>query len=125
MCRKTETGEPMTDQQKQQAIAEWMGWTHIELFEGRLYGWPPGVINPRTIQLVPNFPRDLNEVHDAEAKLTNEQFTLYLWNLPGRQVGSTIFQRVRICATASKRSDALVKTIGKWVEEPDKRKDEE
>ena len=114
----------MTPEQQRIAIAEACGWTDVR-FIGRgddtiCVGKPkvrPGGIN------VPDYPFDLNAMHDAEKVLTVAQRITYANQigvvLSGGSVGRAIPNWWFIHeATASQRAEAFLRTIGKWEEAP-------
>lgn len=98
----------MTPEAQRIAIAEWMGWTDFVMGnDGRTpWGTPPtGGCNQ-----LPDYLNDLNEMAEAEAKLSDSEFTeygkrlqfLYLEKSKGRSsLGA-------ISATASERAEALL-----------------
>lgn len=67
------------------------------------------------MQFLPDYLNDLNAMHEAELKLDQGQRTRYIFTLQtmlgGMQFGENYF------ATAAQRSEALLRTIGKWKDE--------
>ena len=116
----------MTPNEINLRIAEAVGWTNIvhEFPENTPYGHPPGMVAPggdlRWVERsrVPNFYHDLNACHEAEQKLTDDDFRNYeLWlyhtttTNPNPNYG---MHRAMICATAPQRCEAFLRTLGKW-----------
>ena len=108
------------------AIAEACGWTSLrkEPFADELLcRWNELMgtdRNGKHDQHVPNYTGDLNAMHEAEvyAIANIHEFDSFYWiklaevtkcsRLDGKQIGH---------ATAAQRSEAFLRTIGKWVEE--------
>ena len=91
----------MTEQQKQQSIAEWMGWINLGLCtcsQNKLSGLRP---EGNALEHIPDYFHDLNAIHEAEEHLGEDQYHRYLFYL--RDLG--------YCATASQRAEALFQTI--------------
>ena len=61
---------------------------------------------------IPNYPFDLNAMHEVEKVLTNEQLEVYcnILHKPNHGVYWAIH------STASQRAEAFLRTIGKWKE---------
>ena len=111
----------MTPEQQRIAIAEACGWKnhdHPDVMQFK-QGWtmpeqwcmdPKGVL--RFNHDRPNYPLDLNAMHDVEKVLTNEQLEVYcnILHKPNHGVYWAIH------ATASQRAEAFLRTIGKWEE---------
>ena len=95
------------------AIAEWMGWTQI--YNRADLDAPRGV-NPhnKEVENLLNYPLDLNAMHEAEKKLTDDN------SLHGKVAYNNVLMRVCgshaacVSATASQRSEALCRTL--WPE---------
>lgn len=98
----------MTPDEQRVAIAEWCGWKrHIDRYkDGSVIGenWvrPDGVGMP-----LPDFPNDLNAIHEAEKLLKDSQIKQYVANIwramhlsPQASIGT-------IHATAAQRCEAL------------------
>lgn len=118
----------MTEQEKIIAIAEWRGWTNVHWYEDDDGpGFLTGIPSPSSEQMlklpawrvhdlltygdkVPNYPNNLNACHEAEKGLIPQQRVDYSNNLA--KICGT--QMEKIFATSQQRTDALVKTIGKW-----------
>jgi len=122
----------MTDQEIRIAIAVECGWKpnesrgFVEIIDG--------VINwllcrsPQGQQLfIPNYPNDLNAIHEAEKKLV---LTYHRVNIPMdictneasryrkalREICERDGDNHTIHATARQRAEAFLRTIGKWTE---------
>jgi hypothetical protein len=71
-----------------------------------------------SIDLVPNYCKDLNAIHEAEKSLTDKEqkeyaFQLLLLLCDGSSVDlSETF--ILLNATARQRAEAFLKTVGKW-----------
>ena len=103
----------MNPEQQQIAIGEADGWTwHGDASwpknPGNFY-WKKGCLN---YQILPNYPFDLNAMHEAEKVLTSEQVTSYVYLLESMndRWSTPAF------ATASQRAEAFLRTINKWEE---------
>ena len=59
---------------------------------------------------LPDYLNDLNAMHEAEKMLTREQIEIYCEHLNPKNYG--IWWGIH--ATAAQRSEAYLKTIGKW-----------
>lgn len=61
---------------------------------------------------LPDYPNDLNAMHEAEKVLTNDQREDYMnW------LGTCDTEWNSIHATAAQRREAFLRTIGKWKQE--------
>ena len=119
----------MTNDEINIAIAEYRNWRNIKEIDYQPFGTDPYIDGPDQMLVgihpesdsdsdecepIPNYCKDLNEMHEAEITLSNEIYDEY-WN-----------QLVFICtnegeermnsASAKLRAKAFVKTIGKWEE---------
>ena len=101
-----------TDDELNRIIAEWCGWKSFGkiLLPGTPWsGVPPGEIKLREI---PNYCRDLNAVHEAEKKLSREQFVDYCaFKLRYSTCEGCVEDYKMIVATSRQRAEALVKVI--------------
>lgn len=116
----------MKKEEQQKAIAEFCGWANClspmsdeyhflttqEL--GNAMGRPVGrnsLIHPDgQHHRIPDYPNDLNAMHDAEKVLRPSQKIKYLKHL-------TQLDYYGRFATATQRAEAFLKTIGKWEDE--------
>lgn len=100
----------MTPQQQNEAIAKWMGWEPVDWDDDKtVYWWKrPGAYAPE--RCVPDFVNDLNVMVTAEDKLNGQARERYI-DLCG-------FRWEALQVPASKRAEALLRTLGLWVEEP-------
>lgn len=67
---------------------------------------------------VPDYRNDLNAMHEVENLLLSDEKQIY-WDYLFDHCDGTVFSRVEdeykmIRATAAKRAEAFLKTIGKW-----------
>lgn len=129
----------MTDQEIRIAIAEWAGvkpvlvewWAHhptensicfsadtkreIEVWLESLPDESPfKCYAPKPFYRYPDYLNDLNAIRPVEEKLTDDEYLLFMFHLPGMQIGLTKDVRKRISADARQRTTALLKAIGKW-----------
>ncbi len=116
-------GMKMTPEEQRVAIAQWCGWTTRESkLAGGFVGMPPGSTSKEDIRRVPDFPNDLNAMHEAEAKLSNDDADDKFYHWLGFVVseGQTEqlwqYRKAIVHATAVQRAEALLRTIGEWVE---------
>jgi hypothetical protein len=107
----------MNPEEQRIAIAEACGWTPTP--EG-LYTKDPAGLRPpfRHPEHLPNYLNDLNAMHEAERRLTDDQWGLYcvaLNKLACRiQCGNTHTCGYTIAATAAQRAEAFLKTLNLW-----------
>lgn len=102
----------MTEQEIRIAIAEFCGYRRFESPQNTMNFFHP---NGKETCICPNYPKDLNAMHEAEGWLNNEQtwkFTCIIVDITGAESFSETF--VILHATASQRAEALLRTIGKW-----------
>ncbi len=93
----------MSPEEQRIKIAEVCGWNHITSdMTGR---WPSSQYTG-DVQVIPDYPNDLNAMHEAEKVLDGEQSWQYVMLL-GVEGGGW-------CSTAAERAEAFLKTIGKW-----------
>lgn len=118
----------MTPEQQRIAIAEACGWTgiHEEVHPTITYMWgyDSKFKHPKARRMVPNYPNDLNAMHEAEKVLINFTNVLnYHCDLLEVVVRTRRLDAGRkwpfslcINATAAQRAEAFLRTIGKWKE---------
>jgi hypothetical protein len=95
----------MTNQQINRAIAEACGWKEsVERY----------VQNLPLMKAPPDYCNDLNAMHEAEKTLTDDQFKWYT-HWVEKLMPETKY-RCYLCATASQRAEAFVRSLGKWEE---------
>ena len=99
----------MTNEQINAAIAEVCGWTEIGICDCgfKISGIPP--YRSAHKKHIPDYCADLNEMHDAEKTLTDDQWHDYVENVGG-------FCQQVMYATARQRAEAFLSTLGKWEE---------
>lgn len=121
----------MTDEELRIRVAELYGWTHIHIdrdwmdsFDDfnstALVGVPPGAtfVGSGSYEEIPNYPNDLNAMHEAEKILLNkdpqwkgfasaDRYFDKLASVVGYNTGIMPL----VFATARQRAEALVKTM--------------
>lgn len=107
----------MTEEDSAFAIAEFCGIKWKRLGDGVDYPYSPDGSFPCVI---PDYPRDLNAIHEAESRLMDGEHEC-LWickliDITGAGVHSNpALYAIRIArATAAQRAEALLRAIGKW-----------
>ena len=102
----------MTQEQQQRIkIAEVRGWLKITKLDSDLHGWQEqGPLEP-----LPNYPYDLNAMHDAESVLNLSQWDTYESHLKSITAQAGVYSPIR--ATAAQRAKAFLKTLNLWTEE--------
>ncbi len=96
----------MTNKQINIAIAEACGWADIK--HGRGLRPVAKEFNDESKSFIPDYCNDLNAMHEAEKLLnTNE-----LWENYKACILNWMTEPV--CATASQRAEAFLRTIEKW-----------
>jgi hypothetical protein len=104
----------MTEEKQRAAIAEACGWKRG--YGSSLTMWcnPSGT----PIGFTPNYPADLNAMHEAEKMLTKEQIWHYitrLVELTGAEWTDSYSEVMVVAhATAAQRAKAFLCVIGKW-----------
>lgn len=114
----------MTPNEIRIAIAEICGWKHFmfEGFDGENYNEPfkepRWKLNDKIVfDEPPNYPLDLNAMHEAEKTLTGEQFLKYAEELNRvTKCFKHITPAIMACATALQRAEAFLRVFGKWRE---------
>lgn len=102
----------MTDEQINVAIAAACGWENLHRHPLNPNVWVGE--NAGMLEEVLDYCTDLNAMHEAEKVLTDDQFKLYS-HWVEKLMPNTGF-RFLLCATASQRAEAFVRSIGKWEE---------
>lgn len=131
----------MTPEAQRIAIAEVCGWIDIrqvQLPDGRGEGWI-GRNGSHIFKDLPDYPNDLNAMHEAEEVLSMEQRRQNIlnlryvifgswpsrldieWQLKQAEIGGVDagmydhgFCAVLLAATAAQRAEALLRTLDKW-----------
>lgn len=96
------------------AIAEFCGWKRDETARPGLDGtfpWSNGWQLVYDDWNLPQYASDLNMMYEAEEILTPEQYEIFALHLGPL---TKIRQREYISASAEKRAEAFLKTLGKW-----------
>ena len=102
----------MTPEAQRIAIAEACGWK-IETHTYRAGCWisPEGKTSCRSILALPDYLGDLNAIHEAEKKLTDQEhdrFRIHLYCAAGKS------SRKTSSATAAQRAEAFRHTLNLW-----------
>jgi hypothetical protein len=116
----------MTNDEINIAIAEYRNWRNIKEIDYQPFGTDPYFDGPHQIHVgihpesdsdsdeyeaIPNYCSDLNEIHEAESNLSVHE----KWNLFAKIGNDTNLTDCELYfATARQRSEAFLKTIGKW-----------
>lgn len=69
---------------------------------------------------VPDYPNDLNAMHEAEKILKGLdafRYTQILWKVIQPKDFANYDTEKHVCATAAQRAEAFLRTIGKWRDE--------
>lgn len=106
----------MTEERQRIAIAEACGWTRVEY----PWGYLPNGSSPYEGTKIPNYPADLNAMH--EAVLTLDRRTLDYSNYCSHLQQIVAVENSKsdkpgtqaIDATAAQRAEAFLKVIGRW-----------
>jgi hypothetical protein len=117
----------MTDEQIDVAIAKHMGWKdlhEIQQIASMHHGWCG--VNPESgyDEFIPEYCYDLNAMHEAEKTLNTGKINTYIGHLyESNQAGilsPNLWERIAVRrsthASARKRAEAFLRTIGKWEE---------
>ncbi len=128
----------MSDAEIRIAIAEALGWMDIYRCgkslkrnnEGSVHGKyfagtqdKPSINYGREYQMIPDYPGDLNAMHEAEKAAFGssnlwQKFVFELLEISG---GSGLSELDGLCclvqSTARQRAEAFLRTIGKWKDE--------
>jgi hypothetical protein len=100
------------------AIAEVCGWKQCAFVED----WAKTPKGYYFGDEIPDYLTDLNAMHEAEKVLTSEQScdyvemlaaVVYLWKKPREMPVAT---KPFVCATATQRAEAFLRTVGRWEE---------
>ena len=112
----------MNPEQQRIAIAEACGWKLKSNGLSPMWSWQNESLIHRikwvahkvmaSQGILPDYLNDLNDMHEAEKVLTNEQLEVYcnILHKPNHGVYWAIH------ATAAQRAEAFLRTIGKWEE---------
>lgn len=97
----------MKPEQQRIAIAELRGW---RLRDGGMWYTPNGCTVGE--ELIPNYPNDLNAMHEIETSLNNAMKWDYLAEL--HEVMKTYHTAELFFASAAQRAEAFLRMKGKW-----------
>jgi len=95
----------MNPRAQQVAIAAILGWA----YDSVVHGWRHKSTR-HMFSDCPDYPNDLDAMHDAEKTLTAEQRTNYIFAMAQITGHQSTF------ATAAQRAEAFLRVHGKWVE---------
>ena len=121
----------MTNEEINEAIALQLGWAKCACGDIRCGAWfPPGTSDPYKAELgVPSFCKDLNALREALNTLTDDEswrLILHLSDITRNEHHgdpddwfnrSTDWTWRVVNATAHQRSEAFLRTLGKWKED--------
>ena len=109
----------MNNWAQRKAIAEYRGWLDIKetgRLDGQLVGFPPGGKLGERVEL-PDWPDDLNAVHELLNKLDPLLRNMFVNELTLPIKAFENFGWEAVNATAQRRCEAFLRTIGKWQDE--------
>lgn len=119
----------MTPQEQRIAIAEFCGWKKYipdHGIESYLFYNPDLgelIQDSYSADMLPNYPNDLNAMHEAEKLLSGQQWSDYVVMLERNYLSFPIWKEMNpstaigigcVHATSQQRSEAFLRTIGKW-----------
>ena len=110
----------MTPEQQRIAIAKACGWKHVNVDE-LMSGYAPDQGMPG-LCIIPNYPFDLNAMHEEEKTLTDEQYIRFAqhlnaaWFRDNPQPVNRIGLLRSASATAAQRAEAFLRTLNLWKE---------
>ncbi len=112
-----QTRPRMSPDEQRIAIAEACGWKRHRSPRIR-GGWkrPDGSDYSWGENVIPNYLKDLNAMHEAEKALTAPQQDDYYDALTDVITHGNFFADIH--ATAAQRAEAFLRTIGKWTDSP-------
>lgn len=96
----------MNPEKQRIAMAEACGWSPSD--NGRFHL----LQNGKSLTKLPDYLNDLNAMHEAEKMLKDKHLLYTNSYLP--EVYKSHFMDDIVCATASQRVEAFLRTIGKW-----------
>lgn len=100
----------MTDQEMRIAIAEACGWTQNK---GNPFFWTGSSGESTMTTPIPDYPTDLNAMHEAETTLTHAQRIEYAGRVIKMVHGPTwAFDAITL--SARQRGEAYLRTVSKW-----------
>ena len=107
----------MTPEQQRISIAEFCGWKVYDRYDdGEIRLWSKhkngsGCVGTDSL---PDYLHDLNAMHEAEKMIGGP--TDYRWCGYMTFLSDACGRGSKVSATAKQRAEALLRTIGKWVE---------
>lgn len=102
----------MNPEQQRIKLAEWDGWIPHPHHSRRWKYEEDGKTGWIDEDDLPNYPFDLNAVHELEKKVHDEKWISYVKLL----AKACEYQKGFCHATAAQRCEALLKTLGLWEE---------
>jgi len=100
----------MTDKELRVKVAELCGWESFPLSDDYPNWWKKGKDERINWNYLPDYPNDLNAMHEAENTIHNESFDNPEWLEYLHNLDVVINQR-RAHATARQRAEAFVLTM--------------
>ena len=113
----------MSPEAQRIAIAERVGFSDIEIVDGRVTAYKHIEYDGVTCFALPNYLNGLNAMHEVEKTLSDSQWLTYeseLERIVDRDNHHLTIQQLtcaQIHATASQRAEAYLKTINKWSDD--------
>lgn len=107
----------MTPEAQRIAIAQACGWklwntVWTEMGGDHVQGWTPKMLEEnKAARVIPNYPTDLNAMHEAEKVIPDDKIDEYKHRLC---VVTTTKERITQCATAAQRAEAFLRTLNLW-----------
>lgn len=114
----------MKTEEQRIAIAKALGWTDIKHYPDSNRWWATRP-DTRELDFLPNYPADLNAMHEAEktliAKSQQDRFVHRLWFVIGAgvhvaHIGWDSQEWILIHSTAAQRAEAFIRTLNLWKE---------
>lgn len=108
----------MTPEEQRIAIAEACGWkydhdgfwSYFDAEKQKLLSFASGCC--------PNYPKDLNAMHEAEKTLNADEWRIYLGFIGGQRTIPRLMSMDEFyacwMATAAQRAEAFLRTLNKW-----------
>jgi hypothetical protein len=106
----------MTPEKQRIAIAEACGWKWEARIKGSIKVWNKPPLMVFYDSELPNYLTDLNAMHEAEKVLTEKGVNTW-WtyvDFINRHNLTPFGQSTAVHATAARRAEAFLRTIGKW-----------
>jgi hypothetical protein len=113
----------MTAEQQQIAIAKACGWTPesgVMQYDGEEFPWTIWHKDGKTRNSCPDYPNDLNAMHEAEKVLPDKgvnAWWAYVANINSHNP-TPLGSETAVHATAAQRCEAFLRTLGLWQPTP-------